>query len=460
MSENQPDEQGASGRREGGEPEETSGRVADSAGTGYEVRTFHEFGLQESSAMSILSGGWADFMKSSFFKMSDFTNLFGDFDISRSVGQAVQDLVKSNFEIGDMATGWHKQVLDMLSVVNPEYLASMKSIGRYASAPEPPFHSAGFSGPADYFGETEVVVDSFEKLTKVISKLTTKHPEMPMVWRGVRSAAWGFHSSLYRLLLERNTKRNSERKPTARSYPTEDQMVRAERDILRQAREFWRYDDMSALELFARVQHVGGPTRLIDVTRNPYIGAWFAVESDQTTDAKDARLFALGVKPIGGGLDHLVAMDQVGAARIPFWHPLSTFEARAVAQWGTGERRRVWFPPAYDQRILAQNAGFVFDGVPMPTEESYFKRESGSLFTQGDLLAAGSIYCKMNHHLRKVRASKGINFSPTFSIRITAGAKEDIRSVLERRFGYRASSIYPDAQGLSEYMRKTLSKGP
>ncbi len=75
-------------------------------------------------------------------------------------------------------------------------------------------------------------------------------------------------------------------------------MVTAETEVLRIARNDWRFDNLSALETFARVQHFGGPTRLIDVTKNPYIGAWFAVEFDANTEDDDARLFALATMPV------------------------------------------------------------------------------------------------------------------------------------------------------------------
>lgn len=56
-------------------------------------------------------------------------------------------------------------------------------------------------------------------------------------------------------------------------YPDGDQMVPAERELLRIARNSWRFDNLLALETYARVQHFDGPTRSIDVTKNPCTGA-------------------------------------------------------------------------------------------------------------------------------------------------------------------------------------------
>lgn len=47
------------------------------------------------------------------------------------------------------------------------------------------------------------------------------------------------------------------------------------------------------------------------------------------------------------------------------------------------------------------------------------------------------------------------NFAPTFSFRIRASAKEEIREVMESRFGYRLSYIYPDVVALAGHL-KTL----
>ena len=242
-------------------------------------------------------------------------------------------------------------------------------------------------------------------------------------------------------------------------YPDEAQMVAAERQILRLARDDWRFDDMSALETFARIQHAGGPTRLIDVTHNPYVAAWFAVEASIDDDSHDGRLFALATKPIEReGMqpagDSTIRLDEVGGLRDPFWHLLTTPAERQQWDWGTGARRRLWVPPAYDPRILAQNAAFILDGVPITSERtaSYFTIEHNLYWRRADLLAASSIYLKMFTPRRKPQYNSR-NFAPTFSFRILAEKKGEIRRYLETRFGYRRSYIYPDMGALAEHLK-------
>lgn len=330
-----------------------------------------------------------------------------------------------------------------------------------SAAPQAPY-SDSMESPRNYFQPTEEVIESFDDLHAAITKLISKTPDLPLVWRGVRNADWGLHSHLYRHLMDVNGVVPPADRPTEpQPYPDEDQVVTAEREVLRIARSDWRFDNLSALETFARVQHFGGPTRLIDVTKNPYIGAWFAVEFDATTEGKEARLFALATKPVTREgkqppPDLTLSLDNLGAARDPFWHLLETNADRQLFDWGTGARRRVWVPPAYDPRISAQNAAFVVDGVPITSSKlaPYFKIEGSTYWRRADLLASASIYAKMFKSTAKPKYNAR-NFAPTFSFRISAEAKRKIRDVMESRFGYKLSYIYPDMAALASHL-KTL----
>lgn len=330
--------------------------------------------------------------------------------------------------------------------------------------PDPPqsTYSAQMTSPGSYFSSVEFEVASVDDLHTAITTLIKKTSDLQLVWRGVRDADWGLHSHLFRHLMDVNGVVPPSKKPRGlQPYPDEDQMVAAERAILRFARNRWRFDDLSALETFARVQHAGGPTRLIDVTKNPYIGAWFAVEADPETEGKDARLFAIATQPVTKEgkpqpPQSSLQLDEVGGLRDPFWHALHSPVDRQLWDWGTGARRRIWVPPAYDPRISAQNAAFVLDGVPITSERtaSYFTIERNVYWRRADLLASASIYAKMLSPSRTPRYNAR-NFAPTFSFRIAAEAKPTIRDYMESRFGYGASYIYPDMAGLAAQL-KTL----
>jgi hypothetical protein len=361
----------------------------------------------------------------------------------------------------------------MTKAAYPTALAdAMKSISavwapianpRNYERPDPPkaAYSEQLTSPGEYFRVSgyEVEITSFAKLNSSIELLIRNNPKLGLVWRGMRNADWGVYSSLFRKLVSDNGVRLPEQgRSTPRGeqpFPDENQMVAAEAEILRIAREEWRLDDLSALEIFARVQHAGGPTRLIDVTQNPYVAAWFAVEEHPETEDEDARLLAFATRPIAKdgdeAPDSLVRLDSDWADRIPLWHGL-TGEGRPYGDWGTGTRRYVWFPPLYDPRISAQNAAFILDGVPITSEETakFFPiKGTDENWTRADLLAASSIYVRVANPKREAKSHRS-GLAPTFTFRITADAKHEIREVLEQRFGYTHASIYPDSAGLAE----------
>lgn len=354
--------------------------------------------------------------------------------------------------------------LAKFQAITNEWLGShMLSLSRPSDFrnPDPPrtAYSKSMTSPGAYFAADEELVESMQELNARITGLVTKTPDLPLVWRGVRDADWAIHSSLFRRLCVVNGVDPPARKPKQpQPYPDEDQMVRAEQEILRIARSDWRFDGMSALETFARIQHAGGPTRLLDVTKNPYIAAWFAVEQHDETDDKDARLIAFATQPVRkpdkpAPLHSRVELDAEWGERLPPWHSWTTPAARQGVDWGTGARRRLWVPPAYDPRIAAQNAAFIFDGVPMTSAKtaSYFRSSPGNYWTRADLLAASSIYAKTTKPTRKPQYNAR-NLAPTFTFRIGSSVKEEIREFLESRFGYTRSYVYPDITELARHL--------
>jgi hypothetical protein len=403
---------------------------------------------------SFLGVNGFDFARDTLPNVLGLTNLLGG--VTSPAVSALAEVLRGTDYYGSMGT------LSALARYASEVPALSRAKDYATPDPSRGAYSAQMESPASYFGSTEEEIASFDDLHSAITTLISKTPELPLVWRGVRNATWGLHSHLYRHLKDANGVIPPKRKPKkAQPYPDEDQMVAAEREILRIARADWRFDNMSALETFARIQHAGGPTRLIDVTKNPYIGAWFAVEADREEDGQDGRLFALATRPVGKdgkppAPDAALSLDDLGASRDPFWHLLKDTNSRQKLDWGTGARRRVWVPPAYDPRISAQNAAFILDGVPITSAStaSYFAIEHNVYWRRADLLASASIYTKMHSPQRKPRYNSR-NFAPTFSFRIKAEAKAKIREVMESRFGYRLSYVYPDVAALAAHL-KTL----
>jgi hypothetical protein len=311
---------------------------------------------------------------------------------------------------------------------------------------------------SDYFSQYEYVIKSVTDLNEAIATLNEKAPGLTLVWRGQQSVEWGIHSSLFRTLSNQNGVDKPDENPKGdQPFPTEDQMVAAEALILRAARRQWRFDGLSALETFARIQHAGGVTRLLDVTFNPYIAAWFATEENSSTDAEDARLVAFATAPVqrdgeSTAESSQIELDSAWGSHMPLWHDLLSAKDRQGIDWGTGSRRRLWVPPAYDPRIAAQNAAFIIDGVPITSARTaaYFTAGGGRnrYYKRADLLAAGSMFMRTANPRRKPRANSQ-NLAPTFPFRISAEAKGSVREYLERTFGYSRPSVYPDISALA-----------
>lgn len=279
----------------------------------------------------------------------------------------------------------------------------------------------------------ELVIQNWHGLHAAIDQLSEAYLHEQFVWRGQADASWGLFSSLYRQVAEQ-----------LQRAPTEEDLVAAERRLLTLAREHWRLDGIPALPLFARMQHVGVPTRLIDATLNPLIAAWFAVASDVDAD-KDARLFAFTVKG-------KIQLNTKWSGNTPRWHSNAYFQN--PSDWGTGLGRRVWLPPALHARIPAQSAAFLLDGVPVDGPVNAMprhNRDETSTWTAAQTREVASIPLRLARIRPESRPlSKGL----VFTYRITAKSKPGIRHQLEERFGYRFATIYADIEGLATYLAR------
>lgn len=281
-------------------------------------------------------------------------------------------------------------------------------------------------------------VDSWAELQIAINELGSAYPSEQFVWRGQAVSTWGLWSSLYR-----------EVAALLGGAPTEKQLACAEERLLTLAREEWRLDGIPALQLFARMQHVGVPTRLIDATWNPLIATWFAVGSGTDRngwdlDEQDARLFAFTVQG-------RIQLNTAWNSNTPRWHRRSLNPK--PSEWGTGLGRRVWQPPALHSRIPAQSAVFLLDGVPVEGADhalARVQRDDSSTWTAEDLRTVASI------PLRLARVRPGSDpraKGHVFTYVISARARREIREHLEKRFGYSFATIYADIEGMAEYLR-------
>lgn len=273
-------------------------------------------------------------------------------------------------------------------------------------------------------------IESWPDLEQAINDIVevAKAQRDVIVWRGHRDAKYSLSSTLYRELFDELGR-----------APLESDVVEAEKKILERSRGSWRFDNLSTLELFAQIQHYEGVSRLLDVTFNPLVAAWFAVESDSD---KDARIIAIDAS----GDRRIDLADGWAGRDLPWENPEKEIE------WCTG-RPYLWRPPSYNQRIAAQNAAFLVGGVPNATNThtSEYRKEPGTGRTGSWSIDETREFESVKLPLHKVGRNLRSQAKFTFSYRIAASAKKPIREMLEQRYGFSSGSIYPDYFGLAKY---------
>lgn len=226
--------------------------------------------------------------------------------------------------------------------------------------------------PSDFWAPTEEVIGSFSELQSLLESVFAKGPRRgrTFAWRGQLDAEWALTSSLYRRLSW-----------SLRKTPEERDLYSHEGKILGDVHKWGLHMSadlgrLSVLNQLATVQHYGAPTRMIDVSFNPRIGIWFAVEErfdncEPQFVNTDARVFAIDVT------DSLINENN----QLRCWeddmrrpwregHPGSS--SRSPPEGGDREKYLewctqpfAWRPAHFDSRIAAQNGGFVLGGAPL-----------------------------------------------------------------------------------------------
>lgn len=343
---------------------------------------------------------------------------------------------------------------------------------------------------ADFWKHYEVTAGSYQELIQQISKLSiaAKKWNRSIVWRGQADSDWPLTSNLYRKFKDPGSK-----------GITETLFVKTEQEILIELREWGLHSQrgvgrLSILAQLAMLQHFGAPTRLIDITFNALVAAFFATEEDDKSDNKDARLFAVDIT------DQLIntnrsLRDWEDSLDTP-WSNSSRAEAfqkqKALNRWDFRNAPTLdefskrwgrewcshyyaWKPPALDARISAQNGGFIFSGiVGSKMSEGYVdlsKEISNKSFqVLNPTLDNGAPKWLSIEQLKKLtclpirpqkfpeNSVRSNTTNAVYSIRIEKSAKQEIRNTLREIYGYSHATIYPDYAGFSSYWAKKLGR--
>ena len=233
----------------------------------------------------------------------------------------------------------------------------------------------------------------------------------------------------------------------------EDQMQRAEMRQFEEAAR-WGLPVVDELGFLASLQHDGAPTRLLDVSSDANVAAWFAVEQSDKEDGNDGRIIAWGTRATNDATAQPPTPNRTGSL---FWHQWNTEELREENDWGTGKTLLHWRPLILSDRMRAQRAAFLFDTPPLHTATEIldtFKTALGKEWTSEELAGATRIL-GIPSPIDEPAASNSANIVPLFSIRIQAAAKESIRAALEAQ-NLTEEMIYPDYAG---YIKKLARLG-
>lgn len=111
---------------------------------------------------------------------------------------------------------------------------------------------------------------SFQELLEIIIEAPTDESYVRM-WRGQADISWSIDSAAYRRLASLN------------KQVKERNIISYEESLLTQATHHgyrsMNGQELSDLELLARLQHHGAATQLLDTTRSVFVALWFSVSS-------------------------------------------------------------------------------------------------------------------------------------------------------------------------------------
>lgn len=229
----------------------------------------------------------------------------------------------------------HKHLLEQLQPNFGQHLQSILSDAAIRAWQSPQDRSKPRSTrtPRKFLTANATEVTTLAQFTSAVAQVSSKHSEHELVWRGQGNARWSVRSTLSRTV--------------SSDGATEDELIEAETSIVNDALGWGLHPmDLPAapLHVLAELQHAGAPTRLLDVTRDPEIAAWFAVENPDL-DEHDALVIAWGQHPRGkkGVAKNEQSTSELlnlgGGQQLPWieWDA----EERRDRGWGTGERTHV-----------------------------------------------------------------------------------------------------------------------
>lgn len=325
------------------------------------------------------------------------------------------------------------------NIENNKYTGNSESFGDQSSKLLATIHWKAW----EYTAQT--CDDVFNIINKILR--LEGHDGRTFAWRGQSDAKYPLYSSLYR----RTRLTNNNIPLTETGLQKEEHRVVSE--VFRWGLHNAEFGRLSVLNQLSVLQHYGAPTRLIDITFNPWIALWFATaeryKNGEEEELTDARLFAFDVT------NRMInTNDKLKEWEDFYFRPwvLSEYKVidgtmfeRVLRRWSSDFY--AWRPPHFHPRIAAQNGGFILGGVPTGSVKFLKSPEGDRAWTVREAREISSIALK----LHAITDDMAVYQDPVFTIRVSKNAISDIRKVLKHHYDYDYRTIYPDYTGFSMY---------
>jgi len=254
------------------------------------------------------------------------------------------------------------------------------------------------------------------------------------VWRGIKNAHYLLHSSLHRRLEQAGLEVNAAN------------LVARELELLEQARsgglQYRNGRELSDANLLAMLQHSGASTPLLDVTPDPYVALFFATEP--VGEVGPCALIAIRVpgKTEADQAAHTFkgALADVG----PNGESIRTIgiyeRLHTELHLNSGDAPPIlWEAPFVDDRMQAQRGMFLATTAPLNGVDY------GSF--DADLRSPPEEKISVEHICDHDR---GRYVRPQLVVfYLSADMRKSVGRELDRRFGYRTETIYPDLAGFA-----------
>lgn len=283
-------------------------------------------------------------------------------------------------------------------------------------------------------------VSSRDQLLRTIGRISTLRQGRIYAWRGQSDGAFELSSSLYRHL-------SDEAIYDADAVVTEPRMRHFETQIIEEARTYGIGQSLGPsntdAHLLATLQHHGTPTRLIDVTSNPFTALWFATQSEKGKRGTSGVLFAIDVTDMPWmntfhhGVRTVAELDD----------PLAGgYQLSLTRSSREGCPFRL-FPALPDDRMRAQEGFFLGGALP---DSAQIPRVPALNLQVGEPPGAE----RLDRLVRAGDRTAGRPFAlPFLALVIPPKIKEDLKDPLKGTFNRRRRVLFPDVAGFTSAFR-------